>query len=108
MKSLNQENQKKIFRNEKEKLKCFWIYKTKWFKKYQKGEILIPFGSTFIPTFDDTDHFLWRCSECKHVARVVAVKRNDYYAKKPTIYFYLYCPKCKQLGQRKIYLTSEK
>jgi hypothetical protein len=62
--------------------------------------------SLFIPVFDQTDHFHFCCVKCKEIADVTLVERNDAYAKTPTIYFYLQCPKCGAANFRKIYLED--
>jgi hypothetical protein len=65
---------------------------------------LISWGS-FIPAWDNADHFLWVCKNCKHVAKVCDVFTINMKGN-PTLYFRLYCEKCKVEGQRKIYLTN--
>lgn len=77
------------------------------FSVFPKGyPYLIGGDGTFVPVFDSTDHFHWACEKCKVLARVIMVKRDDTYAERPTIYFYLKCPKCGKEGQRKIYLDQ--
>jgi len=66
-----------------------------------KGDI-----HAFIPAFDSTDHLAFACKTCKEIAEVLLVKRDDSYAKTPTVYFYLRCPKCGSQGYRKIYLED--
>ena len=61
---------------------------------------------SFVPVFDQTDHFHFVCVKCHEVADVLWVERNDGYANTPTIYFILRCPKCGAQGFRKIYLED--
>lgn len=67
---------------------------------------LIGGGGYFVPVFDNTDHFHFACGKCEEIAEVIMVRRYDKYARTPTIYFYLRCPKCRNEGQRKIYLED--
>ena len=66
-----------------------------------KGDI-----HAFVPAFDSTDHLAFACKKCKEIAEILLVERNNAYAKTPTIYFYLRCPKCGSQGYRKIYLED--
>lgn len=63
-------------------------------------------GDSFLPTWDETDHFHFVCKKCKSVADVLEVRFITNYSKtvKYALFFYLGCRKCGATGQRKIYL----
>jgi hypothetical protein len=67
---------------------------------------LNPWIYSFIPAWDSTDHFLWVCKNCKHVAKVCNVFTINKKGVGPTLYFILCCERCKNKGQRKIYLMN--
>ena len=60
----------------------------------------------FLPSWDDTDHFQFVCNKCHCAADILTVKFVREYTKTAgsAIYFFLGCPCCGRVGQRKIYL----
>jgi len=57
----------------------------------------------FIVEGDSTDHFHFRCPNCKDAARVIGIEITEY-KNYPELYFTLYCNKCKLLGRRKVWV----
>jgi hypothetical protein len=78
------------------------IYQSKKYDPEKHGWL----AASFSPVFDTTDHFHFACDECKEIATILQVERNDSYANTPTIRLLMLCPKCEKCGLRKIYLED--
>jgi hypothetical protein len=63
-------------------------------------------GTTFLPTWDSTDHLHFVCAGCNGVADILTVHFDAHYRSdvKYALFFYLGCRRCGATGQRKMYL----
>jgi len=75
-------------------------------KEFNPVKYFYELSTAFTPVFDYTDRLHFICPQCKEIAIILRVKRDDSYTNSPTIYFFMQCPKCKNCGVRKICLED--